>query len=65
MVASYSNGGWTMYATKAETARQVEICSIYNDAWRNATKTNQGSDSFLGVLSESKPVSEVTFDRKA
>jgi hypothetical protein len=65
MVASYSNGGWTMFNTKEETARQVEICSIYNDAWRNATKTNQGADNFFGVLSESKSVSEVTFDRKA
>lgn len=33
MVATYSNNGWTMYPTKAEVARQTEMCMIYNEAW--------------------------------
>lgn len=35
-VAKYSNNGWTMLNTKAETARQIELCSIYNKAWNEA-----------------------------
>ena len=38
MVAAYSNNGWTMYPTKAEAARQTEMCMIYNEAWGNAKK---------------------------
>lgn len=38
MVATYSNNGWTMYPTKAEVARQTEMCMIYNEAWGNAKK---------------------------
>ena len=38
MVATYSNNGWTMYTTNAESARQTEMCMIYNQAWRNAQK---------------------------
>lgn len=40
MVATYSNNGWTMYTTKAEAARQSEMCMIYNEAWRNAKNGN-------------------------
>lgn len=36
MVATYSNNGWTMYTTKAEAARQTEMCMIYTAAWRDA-----------------------------
>ena len=38
MVATYSNNGWTMYTTKAEAARQTEMCMIYNDAWGDAKR---------------------------
>lgn len=38
MVATYSNNGWTMYTTNAESARQTQMCSIYNEAWANAKK---------------------------
>ncbi|HBV83016.1 MAG TPA: hypothetical protein DEB74_09525 [Lachnospiraceae bacterium] len=38
MVATYSNNGWTMYTTNAETARQTEMCMIYNEAWGNAKR---------------------------
>ncbi|MDO9492734.1 MAG: hypothetical protein Q7J41_10970 [Acetobacterium sp.] len=41
MVAKYSNGGWTMLNTKAETGRQMEMCSIYNAAWGAAAKAGQ------------------------
>lgn len=43
VVATYSNGGWTMLNTKAETARQMEMCSIYNEAWRAAAQASQSS----------------------
>lgn len=36
LVASYSNNGWTTYTTNAEAARQTDMCSVYNAAWRNA-----------------------------
>ena len=32
MVASYSNGKWTSYGTKAENARESELWGIYNEA---------------------------------
>ena len=38
MVATYSNNGWTMFTTKAEAARQTEMCMIYNEAWGNAKR---------------------------
>lgn len=38
MVATYSNNGWTMYTTKAEAARQTEMCMIYNKAWGEAKR---------------------------
>ena len=38
MVATYSNNGWTMYPTKAEAARQTQMCMIYNEAWGNAKR---------------------------
>ena len=38
MVATYSNSGWTMYPTKAEAARQTQMCMIYNEAWGNAKR---------------------------
>ncbi len=36
LVASYSNGGWTNYETKAEAARSAEFLSIYNAAYKTA-----------------------------
>ncbi|MDD3306429.1 MAG: hypothetical protein PHO29_04935 [Acetobacterium sp.] len=47
MVAKYSNGGWTMFGTKAETGRQMEMCSIYNAAWGAAAKAGQKGDDAL------------------
>nr|WP_315020143.1 hypothetical protein [uncultured Aminipila sp.] len=43
MVATYSNGGWTFYGSKAENARESELWCIYNDAWNNAARESQGS----------------------
>ncbi len=42
MIASYSNGRWISYGTKAENARESELWGIYNEAWNNAAKTSQG-----------------------
>jgi hypothetical protein len=36
MVATYSGNGWTMFTTKAEAARQTQMCTIYNEAWQAA-----------------------------
>lgn len=36
MIGTYSNNGWTMYTTKAEAARQTEMCLFYTAAWRDA-----------------------------
>ena len=38
MVASYSNGKWISYGTKAENARESELWGIYNEAWNNAAR---------------------------
>ena len=35
-IATYSNGGWNMYTTNAENARQIDMCQIYNKAWGEA-----------------------------
>ncbi|GLB28106.1 hypothetical protein LAD12857_00290 [Lacrimispora amygdalina] len=46
MVASYSNGRWISYGTKAENARETELWGIYNHAWNSAAKAsreNQGA----------------------
>jgi hypothetical protein len=40
-VAAYSNGGWTMLNTKTETARQIHLCMVYNDAWNQAQHSGQ------------------------
>lgn len=45
MIEKYSNGEWTMFTTKAENTRQVEMCSIYNEAWRMAAKTAQSNNT--------------------
>lgn len=42
LVASYSNGGWTNYETKAEAARSAEFLSIYNEAYKTAL--SEGGD---------------------
>jgi hypothetical protein len=42
MVASYSNGRWISYGTKAENARESELWGIYNEAWNNAATASQG-----------------------
>ncbi len=41
MVASYSNGRWISYGTKAENARESELWGIYNEAWNNAARASQ------------------------
>lgn len=61
MVATYSNKGWTMYTTKAEAARQTQMCMIYNEAWGNAKRGVPPISG--GVTGEECPQS--TFDAKA
>lgn len=43
MVASYSNGRWISYGTKAEDARESELWGIYNHAWNSAAKASQAN----------------------
>jgi hypothetical protein len=43
MVATFSNHGWTMFGTKAETQRQMVMCSIYNKAWGQAARQSESS----------------------
>ncbi len=43
MVASYSNGRWISYGTKAENARESELWGIYNQAWNSAAKASRGA----------------------
>ncbi len=38
MIASYDRGKWTELRTPDETARQIEFCSIYNQAWGDAKR---------------------------
>ncbi len=40
MVASYSNGKWISYGTKAENSRESELWGIYNHAWNSAAKAS-------------------------
>lgn len=61
MVADYSNHGWTMYTTNAEAARQIGMCTIYNEAWKNA-KSGVPIQRDVACNSESE---EGTFDVKA
>ncbi|QHI71713.1 hypothetical protein [Aminipila terrae] len=44
MVASYSNGKWISYGTKAENSRESELWGIYNEAWNNAARASQGKN---------------------
>lgn len=62
MVATYSNNGWTMFTTKAEAARQTEMCSIYTAAWRDAK--NGALLPNIGDVADNES-SQVTFDAKA
>ena len=43
MVATYSQNGWTINTTNAETARQIRMCNIYNSAWKAASKNESVS----------------------
>lgn len=52
MVAVYSNNGWTMHNTKAETARQIEMCMIYNEAWGEAKRAKYNEQEELRELPE-------------
>lgn len=64
MVAKYSNGGWTVVTTEAESSRQMEMRLIYNDAWkqaRDAAKNKELSVTPNGNVEEI----ETTFDKKA
>lgn len=49
MVASYSNGRWISYGTKAENARESELRGIYNEAWNHAAKAGQKNSSAAGA----------------
>lgn len=61
MVATYSGNGWTMYTTNAEAVRQTGMCTIYNEAWRNA-KNGIPMQNDVTCNSEGE---EGTFDVKA
>ena len=43
MVATYSNGRWISYGTKAENSRESELWGIYNEAWNNAARASRGN----------------------
>lgn len=45
LVATFSNGGWTSYGTKAEAARENEFIALYNDAWNSAARACAGNVS--------------------
>lgn len=62
MVATYSNGGWTMLHTNAETARQIQMCSIYNEAWREARNAELGSKNVSISSADDIEVSENPFN---
>jgi len=49
MVASYSNGRWISYGTKAENARESELWGIYNEAWNNAARVNRGNSHMVNT----------------
>ncbi len=65
MVAKYSNGGWTMLHTNAETARQIQMCSIYNEAWREANNAELGSKNVSISCADDVEVSENPFNMLA
>lgn len=65
MVATYSNGGWTMLHTNAETARQIQMCSIYNEAWREANNAELGSTNVPISCVDDAEVSENPFNMLA
>ena len=62
MVANYSNGQWTQIHTPAEVGRQIEFCSIYNQAWGDA-KRAAANGSSGGDMSRS--AGEIAFDQLA
>ena len=62
MVAKYSNGGWTMLHTNSETARQVQMCSIYNEAWREANNAESGRKNILISCTDDVGFSEHPFN---
>ncbi len=49
MVASFSNGRWISYGTKAEDARESQLWGIYNQAWNSAARANGGTSSSIDV----------------
>lgn len=49
MVASYSNGRWISYGTKAENARESELRGIYNEAWNHAANAGPKTSSTTGA----------------
>ena len=61
MVATYSNNGWTMYTTKAEAARQTEMCLIYNAAWGDAKRGISRGNSIVVETGDE----QMSFDVKA
>lgn len=61
MVATYSNNGWTMYTTKAEAARQTEMCLIYNTAWGDAKRGISRGNSIVVETGDE----QTSFDVKA
>ena len=61
MVATYSNNGWTMYTTNAEAARQTDMCTVYNEAWRTA----KNGVPLESDVTSSTDCEQGTFDMKA
>lgn len=59
LAATYSNNGWTMFTTKAEAARQTEMCMIYNEAWR-AAKNGAAAPVYPSGADDTPPSFDVT-----
>ena len=68
MVATYSKNGWTMYTTKAEAARQTEMCLIYTAAWRdakNGVPQERVDSAAVFISANGEIMQQSNFDHKA
>ena len=54
-----------MLHTNAETARQIQMCSIYNEAWREANNAELGSKNVSISCADDVEVSENPFNMLA
>ncbi len=62
MVANYDRGKWTQIHTPTEVTRQIEFCSIYNQAWGDAKRGVANGSSGRDV---SVSTGEASFDQLA